>query len=121
MFIQSEVWQLISNQRDVSVDQILPEVLIKNADFRVQPQAFLNLAGSPDPGASEAAYPSQLQRPPPRFFGKSYYPGPYFPIFLDDKGHMVLLLKIQVPGPHPGTTESGSPGGWGLGSRESGT
>lgn len=33
---------------------------------------------------------------------------------------MMLLLKIQVPEPHPETTQSGSPEAWGLGSREKG-
>jgi hypothetical protein len=39
-----------------------------------------------------------------------YYPGPYFPNFLDDKKYMIFLLHIQIPGPHSGTRGSESPG-----------
>lgn len=53
-----------------------------------------------DPGAWESAFPSQHQPSPrPYFLGKSYYLGPYFPDFLNDKDYMMFLLKIQMPVP----------------------
>lgn len=54
------------------------------------------------------------------FLDKLYCPWPSFPILLEDKDHMRFLLKLQIPAPHPGTTDSGFPErrGLGIGSME---
>lgn len=111
--LQNRIWRLISNKGNFLLTRCYLRCSLKMRIPEPNPRFT-----EPDSRSWGLGICSFL---PPPALGKSYYPRSYFPNFLDDKDHMIFLLKIQILVLHHRTTESRSPEGWGMGTRENGT